>query len=273
MDRRRSQVATIVSFHAHPDDEALLTGGTLAKAAAEGHRVVVVMATRGEQGNVPEGGLQSGEDLSARRTGEAREAAALLGVHRLEFLGYLDSGRMGAPQNHAAGSFSQADVEEAAGKLTEILRDEAADVLTIYDDHGTYGHPDHIQIHRVGVRAGDAAGTRRVYEATANRDEIQRQIARARSLGVEIPGSAGEVELQHFGTSEANITTVVDVSGFLRQKRNAMAAHASQMPESSFFLMIPPELFAEAFGTEWFIRRGVDPQVTERDLLEGLESI
>jgi len=265
-------MATIVSFHAHPDDETIATGGTLAKAAAQGHRVVIVIATRGEHGEVAEGVLASGEELWGRREQEAEAAAAILGAKRLEFLGYVDSGMMGTPENNAPGSFWQADIDEAAGKLAEILREEKADVLTTYDDHGTYGHPDHIQVHRVGVRAGDQAGTPRVFEATANREEILRQMARARDAGVEIPGGLDEEQFRDFGTAESAITTAVDVRDFLDQKREAMVAHATQIAESSFFLAMPAEMFADAFGTEWFIHRGTSSRITERDLFEGLDS-
>jgi LmbE family N-acetylglucosaminyl deacetylase len=263
-------MATIVSFHAHPDDETIPTGGTLAKAAAEGHRVVIVIATRGEHGEVEEGFLDPGEELWTRRVKEAEAAAAILGAHRLEFLGYVDSGMMGTAENDAPTSFWRADVEEAAGRLAAILRQEDADVLTVYDDHGTYGHPDHIQVHRVGVRAGEMAGTPRVFEATSNREEIARQMSRAVLEGVEMPGDLDEEQLRDFGSPEADITTRIDVRDFLRQKRSAMAAHASQISETSFFLAMPDEMFGEAFGTEWYIHRGVAPGTRERDLFEGL---
>ena len=152
-------MATLVSFHAHPDDEAIPTGGTLAKAAKDGHRVVLVFGTRGEHGEVVEGYLDAGEQLWERRVKETHAAAEILGVSRVEFLGYVDSGMMGTPENEAPGSFWQADVEEAAQRLAAILREEDAAVLTAYDENGVYGHPDHIQVHRVGLRAAELAGT------------------------------------------------------------------------------------------------------------------
>src|SRR5437763_6261649 len=167
-------MATIVSFHAHPDDETTSTGGTLAKAADAGHRVVIVWATRGEHGEYPDGFLADGEPLWPHRVEEAAKAAAVLGAARTGFLGYRDSGMMGTPENDAPESFWQADVDEAAERLARILREEQADVLTIYDDHGNYGHPDHIQVHRVGLRAAELAGIQQVYEATMNRDDIRR---------------------------------------------------------------------------------------------------
>ena len=162
-------MSTLVVFHAHPDDEAIATGGTMAKAAAAGHRVVLVVATRGERGEVADGYLKPGEELWQRRVEETHAAADLLGVSRVEFLGYVDSGMMGLPTNDDPECFWQADVEEAAGRLAAILAEEQADVLTAYDENGVYGHPDHIQVNRVGVRAGAIAGTPKVYLQTVNK--------------------------------------------------------------------------------------------------------
>jgi LmbE family N-acetylglucosaminyl deacetylase len=262
-------MGTLISFHAHPDDETISTGGTLAKAAEAGHRVVVVFATRGEHGEVADGFLAAGESLFERRVQETHRAAEILGTARVEFLGYVDSGMMGTPENDAPESFWQADVEEAARRLAAILAEERPDVLTIYDEHGTYGHPDHIQVHRVGVRAGQIAGVERVYEAVANRDNIRRGFETARAAGVDLPGGVDdrEFDVDTFGTPEEDITTAVDVSAYLERKREAMAAHASQISDTSFFLAMPPDMFAMAFGTEWFVRRGAPGGIREHDLL------
>lgn len=257
-------MATLVSFHAHPDDEAIGCGGTLAKASADGHRVVVVTATRGEHGNMPDGLLEPGEQLWQRRVAESVEAGRILGVHRWEFLGYVDSGMMGWPANAAPGSFWQADVEEAAQRLAAILEEERADVLTIYDPVGVSGHPDHIQVHRVGARAATLAGTPRVYEGTMNRTQIQRLVRQAAQFG--ITEARPDVDLDSFGTPEELITTTVDVRDYLPLKRRAMAAHASQIAENSFFLAMPPELFTLVWGYEWFISRGAPPGTRETGL-------
>jgi LmbE family N-acetylglucosaminyl deacetylase len=259
-------VATLVSFHAHPDDEAIPTGGTLAKAAKDGHRVVLVFATKGEHGEVDEGFLDPGESLADRRVQETLRSAEVLGAQRVEFLGYVDSGMMDTPENNAPGSFWQADVEEAAQKLAAILTEENAEVLTVYDDHGVYGHPDHIQVHRVGVRAGELAGTPRVYESTGNRDHIRDGLLAAQEMGVEMPGDLDPTAFDDFGVTDDQITTVVDASEFLDVKKAAMRAHASQIAESSFFLSIPDEFFGLAFGQEWYIRRGPKPATKETSL-------
>ncbi|HEV7978211.1 PIG-L family deacetylase [Amycolatopsis sp.] len=262
-------MATLVSFHAHPDDECIACGGVMRKAFEEGHRVVLVVATRGENGEVQEGFLTAGEELWERRVVETHAAAEILGAQRVEFLGYVDSGMIGEPENDVPGSFWTASVEEAAEKLAAILREENAEVLTIYDDNGGYGHPDHIQVHRVGKRAAELAGTPRVYQNTMNRDHMQRGFEAAAAAGL-----VSEVEMpdpsENFGKPESEITAAVDVSAYLGHKRKAMRAHASQISESSFFLAMPDEAFAYTFGTEWFIREGQGPGITETDLMAGL---
>lgn len=262
---------TLVSFHAHPDDESIACGGVMRKAFEEGHRVVLVVATRGEQGEVADGFLAEGEQLWQRRVVETRAAADVLGVQRTEFLGYVDSGMMGTPSNELPDSFWTAPVEEAAERLAAILREEDADVLTCYDDNGGYGHPDHIQVHRVGMRAAELAGTPRVYQNTMNRDHFRRGMSafaeQAAAAGVELPDIGDD---ENFGKPESVITAAVDVSPYSEHKRRAMRAHASQISEDSFFLAMPEDGFRYAFGTEWFIRDGQGPGITETDLLAGL---
>lgn len=260
-------MATLVSFHAHPDDESIGCGGVLRKAFEDGHRTVLVVATRGEHGEVPDGFLTDGEKLAQRRVAETEAAAEILGVQRVEFLGYVDSGMIGTPTNTAPGSFWTAPLEEAAERLAAILRAEQADVLTVYDDNGTYGHPDHIQVHRVGMRAAELAGTPRVFQSTMNRDHVKRGRTVLAELAPAIePPNFGD----DFGKPEAMITAAVDVTSYLDHKRRAMAAHASQIAEQSFFLAVPDEAFRFMWGTEWFIRDGQGPGITETDLLAGL---
>ncbi len=259
-------MATLVCFHAHPDDESIATGGTMALAARAGHRVVLVVATRGEMGEPQPGVLADGEELWERRVVETHTAAELLGVDRVEFLGYRDSGMIGEPSNEDPTCFWQADVEEAAQRMAAILRETDADVLTIYDSHGGYGHPDHIQVHRVGRRAAEIAGVTRVFQSTMNRDRILRQMAEnaeafEEEIEQELEGETVEqmrrraeaAERGEFGSPEAVITHAIDVAEVVDLKRAAMAAHRSQIGPDSFFFKMPTEVFAAAFGTEWFI--------------------
>ncbi len=250
-------MATAVFFHAHPDDESIATGGTMAAMAADGHRVVLVTATDGALGEIPGGLLHEGETLVERRGAELAEACRLLGVSDHRFLGYGDSGMEGDPANGAPGCFWQADVEEAAAALAAILRAEDAEVLTIYDEHGNYGHPDHIQVHRVGARAAELARTPRVFMATQNRDHMLRLIEAGADFGFA-PDEERLAMLDTLGVEGSRITAAVDVTGQIEAKRAAMAAHASQISETSFFLSMPEEVFGLVWGTEWYVELGVE---------------
>lgn len=270
-------MATLVCFHAHPDDEAIGTGGTIARAAAMGHRVVLVVATGGEHGEVPLD-LADGETLVDRRRVETDRSAQALGISRVAFLGYRDSGMTGWEQNAHSDAFMNAPLDEAAERLAAILREESADVVTMYDWHGGYGHPDHVAVHRVGHRAAKLAATPNVYENTMNRDEMDRFMKMAKEAalngGMEVPDfgteeAPGTDDGNPFGMPEADLTTKVDVSAFIDQKRQSLRAHSSQVTDSSFFMQMPDELFTTVFGTEWFIRSGTAGGLTE-DWLAGL---
>jgi len=254
-------MATLVCFHAHPDDESIATGGVMRMAADAGHDVVLVVATAGEEGEVDDGFLDEGETLGERRRQETLASAAILGVKAVEWLGYRDSGMVDTPTTQNPECFWQADVEEAAERLAAILRAHGCDVLTVYDDHGNYGHPDHIQVHRVGVRAAELAGVEQVYEATMNRDFIKRNLREALKEADDNPGDLPDIDSDDFvlGVPESLITTRVDVSEYADVKRASMRAHASQISEQSFFLSMPEDRFLTAFGTEWFVHRGVTP--------------
>jgi LmbE family N-acetylglucosaminyl deacetylase len=254
---------TLVSFHAHPDDEAILVAGTLALAADSGHRVVLVFATRGDLGEVDDGVLEVSEELGDRRADEARRAAAVLGVARVEFLGYGDSGMIDTPTNDAPGSFWTADVEDAARQLAAILEEEDAEVVTAYDERGGYGHPDHIQVHRVGVRAAELARTPRCYAATVSRQYFQ---SLRQEPSIDLPEEDDDVDV---GVDESLITTIVDVSSVIDRKRAAMAAHPSQIGEESFFLALDEDMFLRTWGTEWFIRLDSTPDHIETWLFDN----
>jgi LmbE family N-acetylglucosaminyl deacetylase len=266
-------VATLVSFHAHPDDESILCGGVMRRAADAGHRVVLVVATRGELGEFPEDMPHDGDVLAAHRVKETEAAAAALGVARVEFLGYRDSGMPGTPDNDAPGAFWTTPVEDAAAKLAALLTEERADVFTTYDDNGGYGHPDHVQTHRVGMRAAELAGVPRVYQATMNRDQMRNRMPELAeeiaAAGIEMPGPE-DLDDSQFGKPEAELTTRVDVRPQLPAKLAAMRAHASQISEKSFFLALPPRAAEVVWGNEWFIRVGAPAGIHEDDIMAGL---
>jgi LmbE family N-acetylglucosaminyl deacetylase len=266
-------MATLVFFHAHPDDEAIATGGSMAAAADAGHRVVLIVATGGEEGEVADGFLGDGETLQEVRERETCAAASILGSARVHFLGFRDSGMMGEAANEHPDSFWRADVDEAAARVATILEEEEADVLTVYDAHGGYGHPDHIQVHRVGHRAAESAGTPRVFEATMNRDLVRQwnSLMRAEpAAGSTTP--APDVDMDGIGLPDDELTTAVDVAALIERKRRAMAAHASQIDDESWFFRLPPDVFSMAFGTEWYRRTrpafdGTLPEDRETELL------
>lgn len=255
-------MATVVILHAHPDDESIGTGGVIAKAVAERHRVVLVVATNGEEGEPVAGVLAPGEELGDRRRVEAQAAAELLGVHRLIFLGYRDSGMMDTAPNDHPDCFWRADIDEAANRVAELLREEHADVLVVYDDNGVYGHPDHIQVFRVGLRAAEMVGSIRLLEMSPNRDEMRRSMQQraAQLADGEIGGGdadeAGELInaefVESFGLPETELTHRVDVGQFVVLKRRALAAHASQVGPDHPMLSMPLEGFAKWAGVEWF---------------------
>ncbi len=250
-------VSTLVCFHAHPDDEAIATGGTMAAASARGHRVVLVLATRGELGEKIPGVVPEGWELGRWREGETWASAEVLGCHRLVFLGYRDSGMAGTPTTRHPEAFCQMDVEVAARRLAAVLRSENADVLTTYDPHGVYGHPDHIAVHEVGKRAAELARTPRLFWATADRDFFVERAAVDEALAERVGGEGIEdVTDISFGLPRDEITHRIDVRDFAAAKRAAMRAHASQIGPDSFFLALDDEAFAQAFGWEWFVLAG-----------------
>ncbi|MEM7140141.1 MAG: PIG-L family deacetylase [Actinomycetota bacterium] len=269
-------MATAVFFHAHPDDEAIATGGVMIQAARDGHRVVLVCATDGAVGEPAEGSVPDGSTLADVRLAELRDAGEILGASRVEWLGYGDSGMENEPTNDDPDCFWQADVEEAAERLAAILRDERADVLTVYDHHGGYGHPDHIQVHRVGHRAAELVGTSHVFESTMNNTRM-RELAEFAFDGAdddpELAEQREEMRDTDMGTPADGITHEIDVTDVLDAKRRAMAAHRSQISEESFFMTMPDEPFAAAFGSEWFIEIGAtrSGEPFERDLFAGID--
>lgn len=262
-------MSTLVTFHAHPDDEAFLTAGTMARAVRDGHRVVLVIATQGEAGEA-DLSMVDGGDLGRQRMLEAEASARAIGVHRLVFLGYADSG---LGEDVPADAFSRVDVEEAAGRLADILREESADVLTTYDPQGGYGHPDHVQVHHVGRRAAELASTPVVLEATFNRDLLTIAAELAPTLDVELPEDFVPPDTSGWFVPAAEITHTIDVTSVLDRKRASMEAHASQATSSSdttrnlaMFLQLPEDWYGIAFGKEFFVDRSQPPGASFTDV-------
>lgn len=253
---------TCVFFHAHPDDEALLTSGTMARLATEGHRVILVVATAGEKG-LTGVNIWSGASLGAIRTTELRLSASALGCARVELLGYADSGTDGqaVQSERVPAYFARADPAEAASALARILVEEKADLLTIYDPLGGYGHPDHVQVHRVGLLAAQLASVRTVLQATVDRDSLVKALRLAQWLRL-LPKEVVPKHFEHCYSPRSSITHRVDVRAYLGAKRASMAAHVSQTSggESvrtlAALLRLPGPLFRLALGTEWYVQEG-----------------
>lgn len=262
-------MGTLVCFHAHPDDEAIATGGTMARAAKEGHTVVLVVATGGEHGEVP-GDLAPGETLADRRRRETEASCAELGVHHVEWLGYRDSGMTGWEQNGHDGAFVGAPVDEAAERLAAILRRYSAEVLTVYDWHGNYGHPDHVHVHKVVRRTAEMTGVLDLFEVTLNRDFFVEQFEWAKANGIDNDFDPREPadDGNPMGEPAANITHHIDVSAYVDHKRRAIAAHASQASDTGFATSMPDDTFLRVFGTEWFIKVGAAAPSTITSLLD-----
>jgi len=278
---------TLVAFHAHPDDEALLTAGTMARAAAEGHRVVLVLATDGGAG-LAAAHLGDGDGLGALRLAEARASAEALGVHRVEWLGYADSGSGAEPEPDLPGAtrFCRAPLEEAAERLAAVLRTERADVLLSYDANGGYGHRDHVRVHEVGARAAGIAGTARVLEATVPRDSLVRAV-RAVGRVYRFPAEFDPTSFERAYSARADITHRIDVRRYAGAKRAAMRAHASQATGGgaaevgaggqtgdrtlAAFLRIPRPFYDVVFGREWYRDPGRAPGAPVlTDVFEGI---
>lgn len=250
-------MATVVVFHAHPDDEALLTGGTLARLVAEGHRVVLVVACDGLVMGAarPDGGTE--------RLDELRASGRVLGASRVLHLGYADSGH-GAelyPDPPGRMRFVRAPIEEAAERLVVILREERAEILVGYDPNGGYRHRDHIRVHEVAERAAKLADTPRLMQATLPREPIAHLV---RLIGMlRLVERYDTVEIRTAFTARADITHRIDVRKYADKKRAALACHASQTSGTGrsarlFRLMVrlPIPVFGLFFGREYYVEIG-----------------
>ncbi len=309
-----ARAAGLLLVHAHPDDECFATGGLIARSVAEGRRVDLVVCTGGEEGEIHDPSLDPEEAKPRMREIRAAEldcsVAALQGsgpgelhLHRL---GYRDSGMMDSEPNTHREAFWQADLDEATGKLASVIREAKPEVMVTYDANGNYGHPDHINAHRVAVAgmqaaadpsrftdAGPAWGVAKFYEIAFNRDRWAAVITDMKERGLKLPWdfeanddpakADGEIgaeaapepaEEESFGLPDAEITALLDVGAWADAKKAAMDCHKTQRQDFGWLLDLPDDLASRILSPESFVltrwpHRGITPGVRESSLFEG----
>jgi N-acetyl-1-D-myo-inositol-2-amino-2-deoxy-alpha-D-glucopyranoside deacetylase len=283
--------------HAHPDDETIGTGATMAKYAADGAAVTLVTCTLGEEGEILVPDLEHlaadrDDGLGEHRIGELAEAMRILGVADHRFLGgpgrFRDSGMMGVPSNDRADSFWRADLLEAASSLVPVIRETRPHVVVTYDDFGGYGHPDHIQAHRVThyalalaesptflADAGEAWAVPKVYWTAFPKSVVRAGILALREQGSDSEFAAMDPDDIPFACDDDVITTVINAPDYLDVKMQALAAHRTQVTVDGGFFALSNNLGSEVMGSEYYrlVRgaavRGVGEY--ETDLFAGVD--
>jgi mycothiol conjugate amidase Mca len=280
---------TLMAVHAHPDDECIGTGGVLTRYSDEGLYTVLVTATRGEEGEIvdPEMDPEAMRPhLGEVRVAELQQACQRLGIDECHILGYRDSGMAGTPANTHPACLAQADLYEATGRLVRLIRDLRPHVLICYDEDGGYGHPDHIQVHRLTVAAFHAAGDatqypeigaapwqpQKLYYTAYPRSYILARYEMLRAMGEDTPLDRPDFDPSKVGTPDERITTHVDVRPYLARKVDALRCHRTQVAADWWYFRLPSDVLAEKFGHEFFIRMVSHVQVNgdEQDLFAGL---
>ena len=281
---------SLLLVHAHPDDETINNGATMAKYVAEGARITLVTCTRGEEGEVlvPElAHLASSHDdaLGPHREKELAEAMKIIGVSDHRFLGaphriWRDSGMMGTEPNSRPDVFWSANIDDAAQELVKIILEMRPDVLITYDTNGGYGHPDHIQAHRVAMRAAELARSAgwsipKIYWNTIPRSVIEEGIAEMKKIGSDFMG-VEKAEDFPFAQPDELVTTVVDGGSFVEKKMAAMKAHSTQISVDGPFFALSNNLGLQVFGNEYYTlvhgeKSGpFDDQGRETDIFAGI---
>jgi LmbE family N-acetylglucosaminyl deacetylase len=269
-----SSLATVVCVHAHPDDEAFFGAGASAYYAARGHRVVLITCTSGQLGFDAQGrsGDQEGHDevhTRATRASELQRSAEILGFSRVVTLGYDDSGMMGWPQNKNPHAFMNANVDAVARTIASIFDEEEATVVVTYDENGFYGHPDHIQANVVTRRALElSTSVERLYYSVIPEGIMTSLVDQATARGLSMPAWVLDAGLH---VKDDLVATTLDVGEYLRTKRDAMAAHATQIDNEDLVEM-NDALFSLLFSTEYYQRAWArhDTVDEKTDLIGGL---
>jgi N-acetyl-1-D-myo-inositol-2-amino-2-deoxy-alpha-D-glucopyranoside deacetylase len=263
---RVSAAKRLLLVHAHPDDETINNGVTMAKYAALGAQVTLVTCTRGEEGEVlvnELANLASDKDdkLGEHREIELKDAMDELGIKDFRFLGapskkWRDSGMMGTPANDRDDVFWQADLEEASNELVKIILEIKPQVLITYDEFGGYGHPDHIKAHRVAMRAAELAANQgwqvsKIYWNTMPRSVIQMGIEKMKEVGSDFFGAESADDLP-FAKPDELVSTVVNAPEYVPAKLAAMKAHATQISVDGPFFALSNNLGLSVWGDEYY---------------------
>ncbi len=263
---RVSAAKRLLLVHAHPDDETINNGVTMAKYAALGAQVTLVTCTRGEEGEVlvnELANLASDKDdkLGEHREIELKDAMDELGIKDFRFLGapskkWRDSGMMGTPANDRDDVFWQADLDEASNELVKIILEIKPQVLITYDEFGGYGHPDHIKAHRVAMRAAELAANQgwqvnKIYWNTMPRSVIQMGIEKMKEVGSDFFGAESADDLP-FAKPDELVSTVVNAPEYVPAKLAAMKAHATQISVDGPFFALSNNLGLSVWGDEYY---------------------
>jgi N-acetyl-1-D-myo-inositol-2-amino-2-deoxy-alpha-D-glucopyranoside deacetylase len=279
----------LMAVHAHADDESITMGGTMAVLATRGVALCNVCCTDGELATIvakdmPEETTRP--HLGEIRRAELRAACRLLGVERVEFLGFHDSGMAGTETARRPEAFAMQPVSEAAEQLCRIIRDFRPHVVVTYDGYGAYGHPDHIQAHRITLVAVEAAHMRgvfpdagapwrvsKLYYTVMPRSVLQRAVDMALAAGMDHPFDGRDVDELEFAADDDAVTAVVDVRDGMSAKRAALRAHHSQIDETFPMLSVPEEVLRELFGDEHYqlALTRVPVTIPESDLFAGID--
>ena len=259
---------TLMIVHAHPDDEVIGSGGTLAHYSDQGIETVLVTATLGEEGEIVVADMDTPENharLAEIRLEELRKATEILGIKHQEFLGYRDSGMVGRPSNEHPDCFHQADLAEATGRLVRLVRAYRPQVLVSYNAVGGYGHPDHIACHKVTLAAFEAAADParypeagpawaplKLYEMSRPREQAQQGWEQMRARGMKTPLDNPDYDITRFTVPMAQITTALDVDTYRERKRAALLEHRTQIALDSPFFAMPEDIGRQWFGAEYF---------------------
>lgn len=281
------QRLSLLSVHAHPDDEASKGASTVAKYHAAGVHTVLVTCTGGEAGDILNPAMDRPEvrsDLPAIRLRELARAAEIIGYDVVELLGYRDSGMPDMPENSHAEAFANADLDEAVGRLVAIIRRERPHVIVTYgDDQSGYPHPDHLRVHDITVPAFERAGDPdaypghgdpwqplKLYYSVWSRRRVEATHRRLLELGLESPFDEKWFERP---SQDDRITTSVDVAGYADARLDALLAHETQIdPASPFWFALPREEQETVHPYEDYVlaRSLVESTVPEDDLFAGV---